>query len=298
MIAANAVAVSGRLLKIAAVPADEERFHEIQEPEKIIRELRRRRVDLFTFCQLLPDLKPKHPYYFEWDNLACIPLTSYERWLTEQIPKSTRREVRKSLNSGLALRLTPFDDQLVQGITALFNESPIRQGRRFAHYGKGFNQVKAEWSKQSSQSVFICAYYEDALIGFIKLIFMDKGYAYASGTICSLAHRDKSPMNGLIAKAVEICVARGLTHLVYGKFSYGSKGPDSLSEFKRRNGFIRMDFPRYYVPLTLWGEWALRLRLHRSARELVPHRLAKWLVGVRRRSYELVGQGPKITWRA
>jgi hypothetical protein len=58
--------------------------------------------------------------------------------------------------------------------------------------------------------------------------------------------------------------------LVYGKHVYGKKENSPVTEFKRRNSFERLDFPRYYVPLTRRGSFAIRYRLYRGIKELVP----------------------------
>jgi hypothetical protein len=53
-----------------------------------------------------------------------------------------------------------------------------------------------------------------------------------------------------------------------------NKRRSSLLEFKRRNGFEQVNFPRYYIPLTLMGELFIRLRLSRRCGlgpELVLH---------------------------
>ena len=49
------------------------------------------------------------------------------------------------------------------------------------------------------------------------------------------------------------CANRGISYLVYSNFAYGKKQRDSLSDFKERNAFQRIDVPRYYVPLTPLG---------------------------------------------
>ena len=41
-------------------------------------------------------------------------------------------------------------------------------------------------------------------------------------------------------------------------------------EFKRRNGFLQVNFPRYYVPLTLRGKLFVWLRLYREFSGLIP----------------------------
>jgi hypothetical protein len=88
--------------------------------------------------------------------------------------------------------------------------------------------------------------------------------------IAMVQHWDKAPMNALIAQAVQSCTKRGIPYIVYSKFAYGAKQRDSLSEFKENNGFQRVDFPRYYVPLTRTGAIAFRLGLHHSFLDYVP----------------------------
>ena len=36
---------------------------------------------------------------------------------------------------------------------------------------------------------------------------------------------------------VEVCEAKGISHLIYGMYNYGNKRNSSLLEFKIRNGF-------------------------------------------------------------
>jgi hypothetical protein len=84
------------------------------------------------------------------------------------------------------------------------------------------------------------------------------------------AHQDKRPMNALLAHAVERCEQRGASFLIYGKFRYGNKQGDSLGEFKRRNGFEELKFPRYYVPLTMKGQIALKLGAHLGLANMIP----------------------------
>ena len=74
----------------------------------------------------------------------------------------------------------------------------------------------------------------------------------------------------MLAEAVRQCCARGVGHLIYEWFDYGKKTGDSLTKFKENNGFVRMNIPRYYVPLTAKGHLALRTGLHRSPKERIP----------------------------
>jgi hypothetical protein len=130
-------------------------------------------------------------------------------------------------------------------------------------------------------SVFLAAYDDDKLIGFIKMTFDDNRTQAAIMHIFStLTDRDKAPTNALVAHAVRACADRGIPRLVYAKFAYGKKANSSLSDFKERNGFQRVDLPRYYVPLTRWGSVALRLGLHRRMAERLPEsvvvKLLEW----------------------
>jgi hypothetical protein len=120
-------------------------------------------------------------------------------------------------------------------------------------------------------SVFIGAFDGDRLIGFIKLTIDDSHTQAGIMHILSLLeHRNKAPTNALVAQAVRTCADRGISHLVYAKFAYRKKPRSSLSDFKVRNGFGRVDLPRYYVPLTHWGSLAFKMGLHRSPLDLVP----------------------------
>jgi hypothetical protein len=101
-------------------------------------------------------------------------------------------------------------------------------------------------------------------------------------------HYDKRPMNALIAKAAEFCEQKGISHLIYGQFIYGNKRRSSLVEFKRRNGFEQVNFPRYYVPLTLRGEVFVRLRLYRGLSGLIPEPILEPLLSLRASYYKRI----------
>ena len=59
-----------------------------------------------------------------------------------QIKSRVRNQIRKAEKEGLVVKEVPYDDDFVRGMTAIFNESPVRQGRPFWHYGKSFETVK------------------------------------------------------------------------------------------------------------------------------------------------------------
>ena len=145
--------------------------------------------------------------------------------------------------------------------------------------------VNRAWASRLDQSLWVVARYEGQLIGFIKLI-VSKGLARTSGTIAKEIYWDKGTMNALFARCVELCISRGIPLLVYGKFVYRTKGQDSLTEFKMRNGFERVEVPRHYVPLSMRGLLGLKLGLHRSLHEVIPGPILRVLLMLRGKWYE------------
>jgi len=265
----------GRLIRIARV--DGEGYEFLEEPEAALSALRtsRTRVDLFTFIQKLSDTSPKYKYPMEWDNMAALPISTFDHWLTSQVNSKVRNMVRKADKNGVIVREVPFDDGLVRGISAIYNESPIRQDKRFWHYGKDLEAVRSMNGTFLDRSIFIGALFQHNLIGFAKLVSdEDRGQAGLMQIISMIQHRDKAPTNALIAQAVRSCAARGIPYLWYANFSYGNKQRDTLADFKRHNGFQRVDLPRYYVPLTVAGRMALRLGLHHGVTDWIPEPVA------------------------
>jgi len=269
------IKVEGRVIRIARL--DAEKYHFLEDPAPILNGLRnsRVRVDLFTFMQRVQETSPKYKYPMEWDNFAAIPITSFEDWWTKQIGFKARNKAKQAGKKGVVLREVPFDDSLVRGIWKIYNECPVRQGRRFPHYGKDFSRVYEEEATYLDSSVFIGAFLQEQLIGFVKLVMDETGtQAGLMNIVSMIQHRDKAPTNALVVDAVRACAARKIGYLVYSNFAYGKKKPDSLADFKERNGFLRIDVPRYYVPLTQLGSVAFRSGLHRKLVDRVPEPVA------------------------
>jgi hypothetical protein len=85
------IKVSGRLVRVARMDGDKFEFPD--DPEAAIAELRNcgTRVDLFTFLQRLPDTTQRLPYPMEWDNLAVLPISTFENWFNKQIRSYPRK---------------------------------------------------------------------------------------------------------------------------------------------------------------------------------------------------------------
>jgi hypothetical protein len=223
----------------------------------------------------------------EWDNLAVLRVTTFEHWFEHQIRSDARNRARQARRKGVMVREVPFGDELLEGIRGIYNESPVRQGRRFAHYGMGREALRRYAGTFLDSSIFIGAFLGNTMIGFVKLVTDEKRtYACAIHVLSMLQHRDKAPTNALVARAVQSCAERNIGYLVYERFSYGNKPPDGLTTFKTVNGFQRMNLPRYFVPLSRIGSLALRAGLHGRLAEHLPPSVATTLRELRRAYYE------------
>jgi len=265
--------VEGRLIRTARVDGEKYRF--LSDPELIVKGLRaqKTRVDVLTFMQRLPETQPKYSYPMEWDNFAALPISTFENWWSKQIGFKARNKAKQAEKHGVILREIPFGEELVTGIWEIYNETPVRQGKRFPHYGMTLDHVRTYASTFPEDSVFIGAFLEEKMIGFIKLT-MDETRTQAGlmHIVSLISERDKAPTNALVAHAVRACADRGISYLVYSNFAYGNKQSDTLSDFKERNAFQRIDIPRYYVPITRLGWLACRLGYYRRLTDILPEK--------------------------
>ena len=280
------IRVRGRLIRIAQIDGD--KYNCPEDPEALLDGLKKcgTRIDLFTFLQKLPETAPKYAYPMEWDNLAVLPISTFDHWWNHQIRSFPRNRARQAEKKGVVLREVPCDETLFRGICEIYNECPVRQGRRFPHYGMTLEKVRDYASTFLDRSVYVGAFLGDTMIGFIKLVTDEtRAHACLVHILSMVQHKDKAPTNALIAQAVRTCADRGISYLVYENFTYGKKRGDSLSHFKEVNGFQRMDLPRYYVPLTPLGQIAFRLGLHHRFVDRIPESLAAKLRDFRKAWY-------------
>jgi hypothetical protein len=281
------ITVVGKWLRIAAIHDQDWLDHQpVMDPANLLQTLRTTglKADLFTFAEQIPNTIPKYNYPVEWDNAAVIPVLSYKDWWENRLPQESRRNVRLARKRGVEVKVSTFDDDFVRGIHGIYNECATRQGRQFWHYGKDFERVKRENATYLDRSDFLGAFLGDELIGFIKLVYVGR-IASIMQILSKNAHYDKKPTNALLAKAVELCAEKGKSHLMYCKYVYGNNDESPLTEFKRRNGFERMDFPRYYIPLTGKGRLFIRLRLYRGWRGLLPQPILRAALAARSQWY-------------
>ena len=265
------VVITGRFLKTIRLRS--ESHVSLEDPVSFIRQVKqsRLRADVFTFVQGINDRIPKYAFPQDADKIAVLPITTYDDWFKKRLYNKPRNMLRKALKSGIEIRLEEFSDPLLQGIKTIYDETPIRQGKRNYHYRKDFETIRKEHGTFLDRSQFIAAYYGDELIGFAKLTF-SQGCGIIMNFLSKVSHRDKAVNNALVSKVVEICADRKLDCLVYG--AWGSGGTPGLVEFKVANGFECVEVPRYFVPLTSLGNLALKAGAHRG----LVHRMPKWCI--------------------
>jgi hypothetical protein len=281
------IVTTGKWLKTAEVK--DEAFVQgdiVPDPEQLITEIRKWDVvpDLFVFPQKINEEKRDFPYHFEWDNFAVIRISTYEAWL-KSIKRDVKENLRRSKREGVICRASAFDDKLVSDIKRLYDETPIRQGRPFWHHGKSLEAIRELKGTYSERAEYIGAYLGEELIGFIKMVYVDN-FAKTMHVFTQDKHFHKRPANALIAKAVEICAERQLSFFIYGEYHYPGKKDNSLTEFKHRNGFEEIKYPRYFVPLTAKGRLAIQLRMHRGLQHHVPARITNAFIALRSAYYK------------
>ena len=259
-------------------------YEPVIDPESVISKLRKHheRLDIFTFFQRVPDTLPKFKYRSEPYVVAVIQIKDFQTWLRSSVGKKTRQAIRRSVDKGVSCRVVELTDEFVDGMTAIYNETPIRQGKKFPHFSDSVEKVRREAATFLDRSVFVGAYLDRELVGFMKLVFEEQ-FTDVLSLLSKQAHRDKAVNNALIAHAVDLCAARGKKYLVYGELGSGS-----LDAFKRHNGFAAMELPRYFVPLSPLGSLAVRFGLHKRVADRLPGAVRTTFKDVRRWWYEVV----------
>lgn len=272
--------ISGRLIKVAAFSG--EAHVPLPDPANAVASIRGLQLsaDLFTFREHVPQTQPRYPFPHTLEEVAVLPVKDYEHWWRSQLNDKARNLARKAAKKGVEIRPVAFDDVLIRGIKDIYDETPVRQGRPFKHYGKDIATLTADHATFLEKSDFVGAFFGPELVGFIKIVHEPEA-SNLMQIISKIAHRDKAPTNALLAKAVEICAAKTIPYLTYG--SWSRRG---LGDFKRQNGFQRMALPRYFVPLTFRGRIALRLGLQRPLQSRLPPSVQDTIATLRSRWIE------------
>jgi hypothetical protein len=259
------------------IAKDNQEYEKNASPTKaFIEKLEDRRADIYTFLErswCCPITNPQSNWLRTEDNVGLLEITNFDDWFSS-VGKKTRNMVRRAEKSGVKVKVVELNDKLVEGIWKIYNETPIRQGRAFPHYGESLKSVGDNMA-MAKKATFIGAYLEDELVGFIQIVYGDQ-IAIISQILSLQKHWDKALNNALLAKAVEVCANNGNRWLMYGRIG----NHPSLDTFKENNGFKKVPIARYYVALTLKGKFAMRLGLHRDLKDALPQWLKSPLIPV------------------
>ncbi|MES2467153.1 MAG: hypothetical protein V4675_07625 [Verrucomicrobiota bacterium] len=225
-------------------------------------------ADLFTFVDELHVEVARHSYHAEPISIAILPVESYAKWW-DGMGFKARNKVRKAQKSGAEVRVIELNEMLARGVEKIYNECPIRQGRKFYHYGKRSPEILTELSSFPDESIFVGVYLHEELIGFMKL-FKGQAVLRTVHIIATIQHRDLNVMDLLIAKAVELCDLHQVRSLQYGSWTDGGIGA-----FRSKHGFKPVTLSRYFVPLNWRGAFMLKTMLHHPLRERLPTSLVE-----------------------
>ncbi len=257
--------------------------HDFQEYEKntsfskaFVEKLFERDIDIFTFVErkwCCPTANPHSSWIKEDDNVALIEIKDYATWWSS-IGKKTRNMVRRAEKSAINVIVVEPSQKFAEGVSKIYNETPIRQDRAFSHYGESLEAIIGNISGPR-KSTFIGAFLQDELVGFIQLIY-GNNIAIIAQILSMQKHWDKAVNNALLAKAVEVCATNRERWLIYGRIG----NHPSLDRFKESNGFVRFPIARYYVPVTKKGRIAIRLGLHRDFKDALPQSVKYPLIPV------------------
>ena len=258
----------------------------VSDPQAFLQALRGSPLapDLCTFRVGASGVVPKAPCRIHEELLAEIDVRDPAAWWAG-VPQQTRKNVRRAERKGLVVREVSLDERLVQGIQRIYNETPIRQGRPFWHYGKDVEAVRRENATFLDRAGFLGAYVGEELVGFIKWVRVGRR-ARIMQILALVREQDRRPTMALIAHAVTVAHQRGLEALVYDRMVYGNNAASPMTEFKRRMGFCPVAHQHVTVALTVRGHVVLALGLHRPFAERLPGPVVERLLGWRRSALE------------
>ena len=245
--------------------------------DPFLEKLAERGVDIYTFLERTwcsPIADPSKTWTRTTDNIALLSVTTYPEWLA-RVGKKTRNMIRKAEKNCVNVEVATPDNNLAEGIWKIYNETPIRQGRPFTHFGDPLQIVKAYLLYKPDETTYLGAYLQGELIGFIKLVHGDR-ITVMSEILSLQKHSDKAVNNALVAKAIEVCATKHWGPVMYGRMG----NHPSLDTFKENNGFTKFSINRYYVPLTAKGRIVVKLGLQKELTEILPQRIKYPLIPV------------------
>ena len=243
----------------------EEYEKDVIPTKQFLEKIKQRGADIFSFlerkwCNAITS--PPKNWVRADDNVALLTITTRDYWW-KNVGKKTRNMVRKAEKSGVRTEIVEPNQKLVEGVWRIYNETPIRQERSFPAYGISLESVNDDVYLPRN-CTYIGAYLENELVGFTRLLHRDR-ITIISQILSLQKHWNKAINNAMIAKAVEVCAAKGEKWLMYARMG----NHPTLDTFKKSNGFVQFPITRYYVPLTRKGSIAIGLGLHREIKDIL-----------------------------
>jgi hypothetical protein len=238
-----------------------EYLYDVNITKDLLIDLKEAGADLLTFVQrtfLNSGKRYGRPFWSEDEPIALLNITSFDKWWNFQIRSEERNRTRKALKKGITVKIAKIDTDFVRSAQRIYNETPIRQGRKYTGYGLSLKNVKEKFNNLNESEVH-GAYYNGELVGLLWMIYGDS-VARIKSFVSLTKHRDKAPNNALLTEAVKRAYEKNFRFVVYEKMGY----LPSLDLFKAHNGFREHIVLRYYLPLSRKGVLAMKLGAYKG----------------------------------
>ena len=152
------------------------------------------------------------------ESVSLLRINSFDNWWRLQIRSEERNRIKRAERKGIVVRLAEIDENFISSSQKIYNETPIRQGRRYTGYGLSLKAVSEKFSNLKQSDVF-GAYYRDELVGLLWMVYGNSVVRIRS-FVSLVQHRDKSPNNALMAEGVRRSFEKGFRFIVYEKMGY------------------------------------------------------------------------------
>jgi hypothetical protein len=255
---------------IAKFNMPEEHMFDIGIPKEPLTQFKKDGVDLFTFIDrsFLINNPAKDNLFTDLEPMALLTINTYDKWQAT-ITHNARWQTKKARKMGLTSQIVQVDDAFLKSAQKIYNETPVRQGRRYTGYGLSLDYLRNKYSIMDNSEI-IGVFYQNEMIGLMWIGFGDRVAAVKS-FVSLLSYRNKYPNDLLIDSAVQRCLERGYNYLTYWNMGYNP----GLDFFKKSHGFKVFKVPRYYFPITSKGELALKLNMYRPLDRTIPKRIVQ-----------------------
>ena len=237
---------------------------------KAIKQAIKNNIDIFTFIErryisplekyLYSKVKSLDiPVFTFYERLAVLRIKSFDDWW-HAIGKKTRNMVRKAIRKNATTEVVYENTQLLKNAKAiwkLYNETPIRQNKRYIGYGMPLEKIIERFRNLEllHRSLVVLARYNERVVGFTHIIIGDHA-GMVRTFLSSIYYRNIPISNLMMAKVVEELAKRNINFLIYGHMGI----QPGIELFKKNNGFKMHICPRYFIPITKKGMIILKRR--------------------------------------